>query len=1004
MSESDSRKALERLGLSTFEINAYFGIVGKGICVASEIAKKGGAPESEAQNICKKLVERGLLKEIPGRTVRYQAIPPYSALLKQLEEFREFITDLRQKMPKQLADEFDSFEKGFARVSGLGDFKDFVMSVQNDIPKAMISRLELFSQKFQSFQQLEEFKTYISKLRQSAPQEMSARFATLEGQFDKLSKMDEFRNFVGQIKTKATTELTTRFATIETGFSEMKKLDEITSRFKEIREKVPDQLRSSFGNFQNEFRKVAGLEGFKEFVGTVKSALPQKIEMEFNQIEKQFSQLQQLQEFSVFVNRISTSVPQQTLKEFEKFEVEFRKVSGLEELKAFMKQIRENIPKELAARFAKFEETLKGIKKELLIVNKDLYGNWYRIFGDIFEEFINSFVQDVVSGQLEKIKNLFKTEVINGVEEVLGKVMIRTDSMSSEIMQSFNKLRSWMVQEVISGLTATLQSVNQKVAQASQGVTQGFGQLKQWITTQVTGDLQRTLSEVEQGATNASREVIERIATLQQWFDNSVVAQLTTILTGMEQKLSKSVQDAQRELQNVKGWFVKDAIAGISSTLDATQRSVEQVSVEVNTALGKLKSWFAGEAVNQLALALSDVEARVGKASTDVVKGFAEMRNWVANDVVKTIEVTLSDVTTKVSHASEAINEEVKNLREMFSSRVVNNTFNMLSGIEDRLWESEATMKAFWDKAIAEVSFRFQEVWFVQGPDAMIGEIALICERVKSKIFIVAPRLEDVDVVPLRLIPDKVNIRIAALIDPSSQKAMDILKEFVRKENVRFRSYEGENIWGVSKDFEELILGAVSGEGLDVAGIGSIIDEHIKNFNPVLEHAWMEGKEVRSIEEAKLMKVAPKPKTIQPIAVAAGAPSISSQRSPQQIMGAVKNLGDKVIAHNITKVAEDIGSSTLSGIQGAIEKSKENMKVELRAKLGELQNNVTALNKETIADLLNELKEYIVQKYGFSRMVFDISRISRQYKIKGKEMLSAQEIKELDASIKDWTA
>jgi len=80
------------------------------------------------------------------------------------------------------------------------------------------------------------------------------------------------------------------------------------------------------------------------------------------------------------------------------------------------------------------------------------------------------------------------------------------------------------------------------------------------------------------------------------------------------------------------------------------------------------------------------------------------------------------------------------------------------------------------------------------------------------------------------------------------------------------------------------------------------------------------------------------------------------------------------------------------------------MKTELRSKLGELRNNVSVLNKETLADLLNELKEYIVQKYGFSRMVFDISRISRQYKIKGREMLNAQEIKELDASIKDWTS
>ena len=66
--------------------------------------------------------------------------------------------------------------------------------------------------------------------------------------------------------------------------------------------------------------------------------------------------------------------------------------------------------------------------------------------------------------------------------------------------------------------------------------------------------------------------------------------------------------------------------------------------------------------------------------------------------------------------------EEVANLREMFSKRIVQNTFDMLSGM-NRLWESEATMKAFWDRAMSYTS-RFTEVWFVQGADAMIAEMS----------------------------------------------------------------------------------------------------------------------------------------------------------------------------------------------------------------------------------------------------------------------------------------
>lgn len=992
MSEIDSRKALERLGLKSNEVDAYFAIVGKGICLSSEIAKKANVPESEGLNICNKLVAAGLLQEIPGRTIRYKAIPPYSALLKQLEEFRDYITDLRKTVPKQLAEEFDRFETGFARVSGLGDFKNFVISVQEDIPKAMISRLGEFAERFQSFQQLDEFKAYIAKLKQTAPQEMTQKFANLAGQFDRLSKMDEFRHFVAQIRLKATNELTSRFSKIETGFSEMKKLNEIASRFNEIKTQVPQQLRTSFSSFQTEFKKVAGLEGFKDYVGLVKTALPSKIELEFAQIEQQFSQLKQLQEFATFVQQVSTAVPKQTLKEFEKFESEFRKVSGLEEFKAFMADLKQNIPRELSSQFKQFETVIKGIKGELLNVNKENFGNWHRIFGDIFEEFINAFVRDVVSDQLEKIKSMFEKEVVNGVQQILTKVMSRTETMSGNVMQSFDNLRKWMVNEVISGLQQTLQSVNQKIATASKGVTEGFGQLKLWITTQVTGDLQRTLNEVEEGATAASKQVLDTIATVSQWFDNTVVSQLTTILSGMEVKLQKAVQDAQKELSDVRGWFVKDAIEGISNTLDSTQKSVEQVSVEVNAALGKLKEWFAGEAINQLAVALGGVEARIGVASTEVVNGFSDMRNWVANDVVKTIESTLTDVTKKVSSASDAINEEVKRLREMFSSRVVNNTFTMLSGIEDRLWESEATMKAFWDKAMAEMSFRFQEVWFVQGADAMIGEIAQITSRVKAKLYICAPNIEDVDVVSLRMVSKHVDVRIAALIDPNSQKALEILKEFSTKENFRFRHYAGQNIWGVSKDMEEVILGAVS-HG-DVAGIGSIIDEHIKNFTPVLEHAWMEGKPIKSVEEAKLIQYKPEIKPVAPIATA-------QPKTPQQVVGAVKELGKKVIEEQ-TKKAIDESQTTINQIDLAFQGTKARMKADLSDKFKQIEDNATTLNKETLANLFAELKDFTVQKYGFSRLVFDMSKIEREYKKDPNALLSPEELSELKKLIKGW--
>ena len=236
--------------------------------------------------------------------------------------------------------------------------------------------------------------------------------------------------------------------------------------------------------------------------------------------------------------------------------------------------------------------------------------------------------------------------------------------------------------------------------------------------------------------------MVNRIGELVLWFEETVVNNFQTILSGMQVKLKSAVEMQGVNLLTIKGWFVKDAISGISKTLEATQESVEQVSEEVNKSLKTLREWFQGEAINQLGVALTEIEEKVGHASDDVVNGFGEMQKWVSNDVIITIKSTLESVTSKVTYASDAINQEVANLREIFSKRVVGNTFEMLTKIEDELWDSEATMKAFWDRAL-ESGQRFEEVFFVQGADAMVGEIAMISERVKSKLFIVAPEIED---------------------------------------------------------------------------------------------------------------------------------------------------------------------------------------------------------------------------------------------------------------------
>ncbi len=1034
-------KALERLGLTAAEVNAYFAVVGKGVCLVSEIGHYAGVPEESAQPIVEKLLRVGLLKEIPGRTIRYQAIPPYSALLSQLEDFRDFITELRQRVPQDLANEFKKFEDGFAEVSGLGDFKKFVLSVTDEIPQQMLARFQQFATKFQSFKQLDEFQKFIADMKNSVPAEMSQKFAHFEDQFSRLKEMENFKNFVSNIRQKAVTELTARFEHIETGFTELKEFNELKTRFAEIRQEVPAQLSGSFSKFQTDFKKVAGLEGFKEFVGVVKENLPKKIESQFNQIETSFSQLKQLQDFAGFVRGVTTSVPQQMVGKFQEFETRFRSVTGLEEFKSFLVNLKQNIPQELAAQYARFETAIKGVKTALLTTSQAQFSNWMKIFGDIFQEFIEAFVSDVVSTQLESLKTMFEREVLDAVMKILTKVAQKTETMSAEVLKSFGQIRQWLVTEIITGLKSSLEAVNQKVEGASKGVTAGFMELKRWITTEVTRDLERSLAEVDDGATRAAKEVIQSIDRLQGWFDQTVITALKTILGGLEVKLTKAADEASKSLANVKSWFVKDAIAGIQTTLDATEKNVQVVTQEVVASLNKLKNWFAGEAVNQLGKALGEVQARVAGASEEVITGFGQMQTWVSKDVVTTIKTTLQNVTAKVNTAATAIAEEVTKLREMFSERVVGNTYKMLSGIEERLWESEDTMRAFWDKALSEVKSRFQEVWFVEGAEQMIGEIAQIVPRSKSKVLIVAPRLEDVDIVPLRLLPERINVRIVAFIDPKSESAMKILEEFINKPNFRFRHYTREIFWGIYRDAEEIILGLIS--GIEVYGVGSIVDEHVRTFNEPLEHAWMDGRDIKSIEEVRAIQVKERPlpprvSTLPPTVVVAtpsnAIPATPTHInipkptvSPSQVLAMGKTtakespkVAPKVVPKELVRPATPVNPhiatpqyspapvqnitpiSSGGTISAALQASKQAGLQAVVKKFEEMKTYLNSAFKGDYGKQLDQLKEMIAMKLGFSRVVFDISKVARELIPKARAEFSAAEKQEMVQKLNEW--
>jgi len=77
------------------------------------------------------------------------------------------------------------------------------------------------------------------------------------------------------------------------------------------------------------------------------------------------------------------------------------------------------------------------------------------------------------------------------------------------------------------------------------------------------------------------------------------------------------------------------------------------------------------------------------------------------------------------------------------------------------------------------------------------------------------------------------------------------LAEIVKYPNINIRLNSRENLYAINRDFEEVVVCAASKSKLgdvEIAGMGSILEEHVKLFAGVLEDTWIQSRKVKTEE------------------------------------------------------------------------------------------------------------------------------------------------------------
>ena len=276
-----------------------------------------------------------------------------------------------------------------------------------------------------------------------------------------------------------------------------------------------------------------------------------------------------------------------------------------------------------------------------------------------------------------------------------------------------------------------------------------------------------------------------------------------------EKIVSRIIKD---QFEEMAGYFRDKVIQTTQNTLDQV---IDQLGSITDTA--------------------GEISDGIGDSFTNIESGLVE---------------TLTDLESKVTEVNDSIQKGISELKGEFQKEVVESLDDDVMGQVIRQLElAENTMQEFWDRSKDASMMTFKDVWFIRSAEAMQSQINEAMSMVKMRMFVICPHISDIDFTALSKVKSRINMRISTNFDQNNAADKQKLDSIKEMDNITVRYYPRGTLWAMNKDFEEMIISVVSPDenGRSVAGMGSVLDEHIKLFAATIEDVWLQSKKLEQI-------------------------------------------------------------------------------------------------------------------------------------------------------------
>ena len=372
-----------------------------------------------------------------------------------------------------------------------------------------------------------------------------------------------------------------------------------------------------------------------------------------------------------------------------------------------------------------------------------------------------------------------------------------------------------------------------------------------------------------------------------------------------------------------------------------------------------------------------DIKVGIGDTIKNIQSGLQETLQNLDNDILKVYE----DVVTGI--------QELKNSFEQEIFKTLNQ--DIIINIFDQLDLSEKTMEEFLETEKEAPLLSFQDVWFVRSLEGMKAQINESMSRVKMRAYIIAPTIRDVDIGVVTDVSKHVNVRISTNFNLNNQEDKERIGELERYPNIVVRHYPRENMWSINKDFEEVVVCVVAknreDNKIEIAGMGSILEEHVKLFAGILEDVWIQSKKLDQVSITQTFEPTySRTQTVKPSEIESSQSSIPTP-PPPKIPSIKKEVEIPVSSPKIEMSKQPVNLSASTG--------------SLPDQFNNLEQNLSSFTGLEVSSFLNNIKDNVIQQFGYSSILKQINLSIAQYQNK-ESKLNSSEVKEIMNKIYFW--